>query len=147
MGVPLGSYEGDPVYDRKNRNLYTLFMTLITWGRVRNQGTAYQLDERQYPEYDKKLRKFGNWVETDTLFMTRNSKNHTLFSGSPLYSPYMGVPAPRANEELNLNIWCIVKGTHECMFETAVGEVFDAWPKFGECWRAFKVVHGLIQTK
>ena len=77
---------------KKTRNLYTLFMTHILWGCVCNQsekaefplqGTAYRLDERQYPEYDKKLRKCGNL------------KIHTLFSGySSPYSPCMEVPPP-----------------------------------------------------
>ena len=31
-------------------------------------------------------------VKMDTLSKTRNSKNHTLSSGSSPYSPYMGVP-------------------------------------------------------
>ena len=61
----------------------TLWVSYITNQRRLNcivQDTAYRLNEIQYPEYDKKLIKFRTGVKIDTLFMTRNSKTHTLFS-------------------------------------------------------------------
>ena len=43
--------------------------------------------------------------------------------------------------EALLNIRCIVKGSHLCLFEVNVGEVFTAAKKRGEGGNAFKVVN------
>ena len=85
-GFLLGSYNDDPVYDRKTEIHIPVYDTYFVRPYVTNQrrlnclvqGTAYWLDERKYPEYDKKHRKFKNRVETDTLFMTRKKITHTL---------------------------------------------------------------------
>ena len=70
-------------------------MVLAHIGYYIVQDTAYQLDKRRYPEYDKKLRKIWKWSRNGyPVYDKKLEKPYPLFSGSSTYSPYMGVPPP-----------------------------------------------------